>query len=50
LIVQSFAPLAIEERYREDFDNLIRVIGATPTLDGVQVRLSWADEVHQPED
>jgi uncharacterized protein DUF6946 len=45
MIVQSFAPLECEEhaRNRADFDRYVALVGATPELKKVQVRIAWVD-------
>jgi len=46
MIVQSFAPIDCPEhtQNRADFDRYIGLVGSTPILKGVSVRLAWAQE------
>jgi len=46
MIVHSFAPSQCEEhaRNRADFDRYVSLIGTTPVLEGIPVRLAWSDE------
>ena len=47
MIVHSFAPLQCEEhaRNRADFDRYVSLVGNTPVLEGIPVRLAWIDEL-----
>jgi hypothetical protein len=46
MVIQSFAPMSCPEhvRNRGDFDRYIALVGSAPVLEGVPVRLAWAQE------
>ena len=47
MIVHSFAPLQCDEHDRNhaDFERYLSLVGTTPMLEGIPVRLAWIDEL-----